>query len=421
MSNGAFGGYDKPNFQVKNLTSDMWTPITTNNNFSAYTPDKPVETPKTTRSVGTRPTAEKKTKSTPATEASRKPMGQRPKDIGRVQKEKKTSAPKKKALAKSQKPEKKTSPKKTDRPISSGRVQQKKPTKIKMPSKRVLNLAEKRREKINKDFVRLRNKGKTPDEARLIINRKKIRANRIKTLSSVAVLFVFALSFLLSYSYFKGAEISEIKINGNDDVYTEAEILEAADLGKGMNMLTVREKKINDDVTKTLPFISQIGLDYKLPDVLELNIVPTKEQLILKCARKYICVDSTGKVVSDKKKKLSEGQFLVQGLTEQEYIVGENFKASEENKERFKIALEFATVAEQSDTLNYGVLDLNDLKDITFTYHSKIRLYLGDGENLQKKMERAIGIMNESDIGDKTGYINLKYDIGAYFMEGSMQ
>jgi hypothetical protein len=149
--------------------------------------------------------------------------------------------------------------------------------------------------------------------------------------------------------------------------------------------------------------------------------VPTKEQLILKCARKYICVDSTGKVVSDKKKKLSEGQFLVQGLTEQEYIVGENFKSSEENKERFKIALEFATVAEQSDTLNYGVLDLNDLKDITFTYHSKIRLYLGDGENLQKKMERAIGIMNESDIGDKTGYINLKYDIGAYFMEGSMQ
>ena len=40
MSKGAFGGYDKPNFQVKNLTSDMWEPITTSNNFSAYTPEK---------------------------------------------------------------------------------------------------------------------------------------------------------------------------------------------------------------------------------------------------------------------------------------------------------------------------------------------------------------------------------------------
>ena len=420
MSNGVFGGYNKPNFEVKNLTSDMWSPITTNNNFSAYTPDKPASAPKSAQSVGTRPTAQTKIKSRPATENSHKPLSNKPKENGRVQKEKKLSAPKKKSAVKAKEPKKQTSPTKTDRPISSGRVPQKKPFKIKPPSKRMLNLAEKRRDKANKDFVRLINRGKTADEARIIINRKKIRMNRIKTLSSVAVLFVFALTFLLSYSYFKGAEISKIKINGND-VYTDVEVLEAGNLGIGMNMLTIREKQLNDKVTTILPFISEIGVDYKLPDVLELNVVPTKEQLILKCARKYICVDSMGKVVSDKKKKLAEGQFLVQGLVEQEYTVGENFKASKENAERFKIALAFAKAAEKSDTLNYGVLDLKDLKDITFTYRSKIRLYLGDGDNLEKKMERAIGIMNESDIGEKTGYINLKYDIGAYFMEGSMQ
>ena len=67
------------------------------------------------------------------------------------------------------------------------------------------------------------------------------------------------------------------------------------------------------------------------------------------------------------------------------------------------------------------MLDLKDLKDITFTYRSKIRLYLGDGSNLATKLDNAIRIMDSSDIGDKTGYINLKYDIGAYFMEGSMK
>ena len=420
MSNGVFGGYNKPNFEVKNLTSDMWSPITTNNNFSAYTPDKPANTSKTAQSVGKRPTSQVKSQRQPANEKSRKPSAHKPLENGRVQKEKKSSAPRKKSQTKAKPVKNKTSLPKTDRPISSGSVQKNKPLKIKPPSKRMLNLSEKRREKTNKDFVRLRNKGKTPDEARVIINRKKIRMNRIKTLSSVAVMFVFALSFLLSYSYFKGAEITKIEINGND-VYTDVEVLEAAQLGTGMNMLTVREKQVNDSVTTILPFISQIGVDYKLPDVLELNVESTKEQLILKCGRKYICVDSTGKIVSDKKKKLAEGQFLVQGLVEQEYTVGEEFKASVENAERFKIAREFAMVAEASDTLSYGVLDLKDLKDITFTYRSRIRLYLGDGNNLEKKMKSAIGIMNESDIGDKTGYINLKYDIGAYFMEGSMQ
>ena len=82
----------------------------------------------------------------------------------------------------------------------------------------------------------------------------------------------------------------------------------------------IRDVKTDMDYVRasaSLPFVSRIDVDYKLPDVLALNVVSTKEQLILKCDRKYICIDSEGKVVSDKKKKLAEGQFLVQGMLEQ--------------------------------------------------------------------------------------------------------
>ena len=415
MSGNAFGGYNKPNFEVKNLTSDMWEPISTTNNYSAYTPERPAAQSHNI-SNSTRQTPQAKTPSTPAKEAPAK---------------KKTTIKKDSKTAKNkitlQKPKKKTEPKEKvklqaqDRPISSGRVPQ--PTKgkkIKSPTKRQINLREKRRQKINQAYVRLIKKGKTADQARVILMRRKIRLKRIKTFGTVVFFFIFAMSFMLSFSYYQGAEISEIIVK-NDGVYTELEILEAAQLEPGMNMLTVREKKINDDVTKVLPFISEIGVDYRLPDILALDIVSTREQLILKCEKKYICVDKTGKVVSDKKKKLAEGQFLVQGLVEQEYVVGEPFEVSEENAVRYKIACEFAKATEEAATLNYGVLDLKDLKDITFTYRSKIRLYLGDGSNLATKLDNAIRIMDSSDIGDKTGYINLKYDIGAYFMEGSMK
>jgi hypothetical protein len=254
----------------------------------------------------------------------------------------------------------------------------------------------------------------------MIINRRKIRSRKIRTLSSVGFFLVFALCFLISFSYFRGAEIKEIEFGG-DEVYSQTEILEAGNIAVGQNMLTVNEKKLNRDITKSLPFVSRIDVDYKLPDVLALNVVSTKEQLILKCDRKYICIDSEGKVVSDKKKKLAEGQFLVQGMLEQEYIVGEPFEVSEENKERYNIACEFAKAAEMADTLNYGVLDLKDTDNIIFTYRSKVRIYFGDSSNLSGKLESAIGIFNGSDVGDKTGYINLKYDIGAYFMEGTME
>lgn len=419
MSNNAFGGYNKPNFQPKNITSDMWEPITTTNNFSAYTPPKPVQQTENTFSAGTRQSTAKKTSS-----RSAKPETQRQQS---VKQKKKTSIAEKKSGLKTASNKEKTSKtqrtqntQKQDRTISNGSVPTAKPEKRKQSSKKQLSTLEKRRRKTNIAFTRLVKSGKTADEARVIINRRKIRLSRIKTFATVGFFTVFALSFLLSYSYFRGAEIKEILFEG-DEVYAESQILEAGGIAAGQNMLTVHEKKLNKDVTSLLPFISRIDVDYRLPDVLALNIVSTKEQLILKCDRKYICVDSEGKVVSDKKKKLTEGQFLVQGLSMQEYTVGEPFNVSEENSERFSVAREFAKIAEKADTLNYGVLDLKDMSDIKFTYHSRIRLYLGDSNNLSEKLQKAISIMQSAEIGEKTGYINLKYDIGAYFMEGTME
>ncbi len=415
MSNNAFGGYDKPNFQPKNITSDMWEPISATNNFSAYTPPKPTTKTGNTFSAGTHHSAPKKAGAKPASENKRSAESGNPK--------KKTKPQSKKTATRQTAQMQKLSVDKTpvkERPISSGRVQKEKTKKQKSASKRKLGTLEKRRQKTNLAFVRLVKSGKTADEARVIINRRKIRLRRIKTLGTVGFFTVFALCFLFSYSYFRGAEIKEILFEG-DEVYAESQILEAGGISTGQNMLTVHEKKLNKDVTALLPFISKIDVDYRLPDVLSLNITSTKEQLILKCDKKYIGVDSQGKVVSDKKKKLTEGQFLVQGLTLQEYTVGEAFIVSEENAERFSFAREFAKIADKAETLNYGVLDLKDMKDIQFTYRSKIRIYLGDSNNLAEKLEKAISIMQSADTGDKTGYINLKYDIGAYFMEGTME
>lgn len=417
MNGNAFGGYNKPDFGVKNLTSDMWEPITSTNNFSAYTPEKPKENRANTPSTRTRQRVSQEPTRRPAVGTPQKNQVKKPAKksvVPEVKNPFKTKSKSKKKVIERQKPTAES------RPISSGSVQKENQNNQKAPSKMQLSLAQKRREKTNLAFVRLVKMGKTSDEAREIINRRKIRTKRIKTLGTVGFFTLFAACFLLSYSYFTGAEIKEILFEG-DEVYTREEILEAGNLSTGLNMLTVRESKLNDDVTKLLPFISKIDVDYQLPDVLALNVVSTKEQLILKCDRKYICVDSQGKVVADKKKKLTEGQFLVQGLAEQEYIVGEDFNVSEENAERYRIAREFAKAADSAETLNYGVLDLRDTGDIKFTYRSKIRLYLGDSTNIASKIEKAVEIMNSADVGDKTGYINLKYDIGAYFMEGTME
>ena len=211
MSGNAFGGYSKPNFEVKNLTSDMWEPISTTNNYSAYTPERPAA--KSSDSVNrTRQPQQKKTAPAPAKEAIAKKKSPLKKDSG-ILKNKKASQ-KQKVNTESEpkaKPKEKIKSQAQDRPISSGRVPQPtKEKKIKSPTKRQINLREKRRQKINQAYVRLIKKGKTADQARVILMRRKIRLKRIKTFGTVVFFFLFAMSFMLSFSYYQGAEISEI-------------------------------------------------------------------------------------------------------------------------------------------------------------------------------------------------------------------
>ena len=410
----AFSQYSS-NIQPKNITSDMWQPITSNGNFTAFMPEDNIFEP-------VKKASEKKKAPVKSVQNTVRPSN------GRVQGTKKTGsrpiAPKK---APKPQPEKVA-----DRPISSGPVTEKKKarsSKTKKTNKQsknnylkkiILLSQHSKRDKANKSFLRLVRNGKNVEEARrLVVRRKRLRRN-LSTFLSVVLAFMFGAIFVLSYTYFEGAPVKEIVITG-DEVYPETEILDAAQLAPGVNMLTVKEKNVNEKVTGVLPFISAIGVDYKLPDVLELNIVSTTERFIIKNGKNYICVDKTGKVVSEKKKKLSEGQFMVLGLEEQEYTVGENFAPSGDNANKVAVISELAFAAENLELLKYGVINVEDMNDITFTYKSRLRVYLGDGSNIASKLSKAEDVIKQNNAQEKTGYVNVKYDIGAYFMQGSME
>ncbi|MBQ7294884.1 MAG: FtsQ-type POTRA domain-containing protein [Clostridia bacterium] len=415
--NDAFSSYQSVKMKPKNITSDMWAPITASGNYTAYVPERK----EADAGQAPKKTAESKT-------AQRSDRG--------------AAAPKKRPeqkAAASDTPQKKrrkpTAAKAdADRPISSGRedpMQKAKKRKTKAAEKvgnkylskvlsvRLFKNASKKRDKTNKAFLKLVRSGKSVDEARSIITRRKIIKRKLSTVFGVIFLFFFATLFVLTYTYCEGAEIANIIIDG-DEVYSEGEILSAAQLSEGVNMLTVREKDVNENVTTVLPFISVIGVDYELPDTLRLNVVSTSERFIIKNGSRYFCVDKTGKVVSEKKKKLSKGQYLVQGMTEQTYTVGEKFEPIKENSEKFEIAMQVALAADSNEIINTGVINVKDIGDITLTYKSRLRVYLGNSSNLPSKLSVAETVMLDNKAQNKTGYINAKYDIGAYFMQGSM-
>lgn len=414
-----FSSYSKAGATLKNITSDMWEPITTSGNYTAYTPPKREDVPKQGPRQNQRPTQQGQKRHSGQAKAGstkkvQKPKSERPKSKDTNKGSAKTNSTERQPISTMPPPQSATKAK------TKKKRKKTKNQKIKPMSKRTISKSAKQCEKNNKAFIRLIKNGKTTDEARRIIYLRKLRKRRLRNIGSVAFISLFAFIFLLTYTYFEGAEVDTIVVDG-DEVYSRDEILDAAKLSEGVNMLTVRQNAVNDSVTKALPFVSAIKLDYDLPDTLKLNVVSTTERLIIKNGSKYICVDKTGKVVSVKKKKLSEGTFLVEGMKQQQCTVGEMFTPTDENAERFKIVLLLAEAAENNETVTYGIIDVEDTEDINLTYNSKLRIYFGDGSNLQSKMTQAEKVIADNDAINKVGYVNVKYSIGAYYMQGTME
>ncbi|MGN0486727.1 MAG: cell division protein FtsQ/DivIB [Acutalibacteraceae bacterium] len=428
--NGGFGSYfgdhERPR-QVQNITSDRWpsivAPISSTDNYTAYTapppPRKPQQRPVERGESQTKKAPNKNVSSGVTSGAN--PNAERKKTAkntrGKTAKKSGTAAKAKAASPKGS----------NEIPISemqgpgNNRAEKGHPAPVreKKPGKRAQKRSKRSCSRDNKRFLHLVRTGKSPDEARRIINRGKIRRRRRSAFFSGASLFLFAFLLVAAFCYSEGGIISKIIVDG-DNVYTEKEIVDASNVKLGQNMLSVREREVNSSVTSILPFISKVSVDYQLPDTVKLDIVSAEEKYMIKNGKGYICVDKTGKVVSEKKKKLENGQYLILGMTAQEYTVGEPYVPIEDNQEKYKMACELAQAAFESELLASGVINVSDIREITFTYQSRIRIYFGKNPDFKKSVELAEAIIREIDGTKPTGYIDLSFSRPT-FMQGIME
>lgn len=308
-----------------------------------------------------------------------------------------------------------------ERPISQGREA----TPIMEDEKYVPSERERKRSaKTRKEYVRLLNSGKTHDQARRIIAKRKRRFRALEKFLSAFLVFAFVFTLAFTYCYYDGAEIKKIDFEGESD-YTQEEILEVAGISKGQHMLTIHEGKINEKLTTSLPLISKVKLKYNFPETLVLDIISTKAEILIKNASGYICIDKTGKVVSLKKQKQQKDQFLVTGMKGAEAAVGEIYRVivpevleeedekytkerleKELEKRKYEILIEIVKYLREYK-LSPCKIDMSNIEDIQIVYNSKIRIYLGDSSRIQNKIYAAQDLKEKNKNDSDKAYIDV--------------
>ena len=391
----------------KNITSDMWTPISAGQSGEeAYKNAERAPQKKVASAAPKKNTQSKKSPSEKASQPGFISEGRKKETDG---KKGTTSANKKKTARKSRIPK--------GRPVSEL-------TGTKQSAQKKNNDVRHRQKlsKVERDYDDGIRGGKSPGELSKERAGRK-RKKRVRQNVIIITLFlVFALAFAGIYTYSKGAPASVITIEG-DSIYTAEEIISAAGLEIGVNMLSVREADISGRVSAALPYIHSVQVKRKFPDKLILTVTPTAEKYLFANKGDSVAVDGYGKVLSNGDGvKLTDGLFRVYGVSWDSFTVGTDFVPDAGSTEKYNLAVSIVSALEKDGTVKkatVNVSDMNNVRVYCVEGNSEIMLYLGSCSNPDSRIALAARVMASAEVSGKTGYIDVRFS-NAYFREGSI-
>ena len=401
--NNPFGSYSDNNAEVrrpKDVTADQWVPISTGH--------KPLDrTPKGARLTDSDlqvPQDDIPTQNEPSPQRS----GKKKTKTTRRAKKKQKSLPQPSA----QQQQRRSVVQGTHRDYAAARA------------KREQDHAQRQAKRTSQRNSKGRIDGKSGDELRL---EKAMRDRRKKRLAAgliVGAILLVAVLAIAGYAFIYGTPVKTISVVGaNDTIYSKEDILKESGVSVGGNIFTVRRTRgeIEQRICSALPYIASVKVEVDFPDSVKLTVTPDTEKFIIVIGKRAVCLDKNDKVLSLKSKKLTAGKYRLKGLEQQDAVRGEVYVPTEANAARLALAKEIAAAVDEGTLNARCVIDLTDLNDVILCLDGRVNVYLGDGENIAKKIPLITEMYQTNFAAESTGYIDARFEGRYYYKPGRME
>lgn len=235
--------------------------------------------------------------------------------------------------------------------------------------------------------------------------KKVMRNRRILTgiIAAVAVAAVFAvLSVTVLFN------VSEINVAKPGTHYKAEQILDAAGVEVGDNMIMTDWNRVKARVEEKLPYVLSLDIEKKLGGTVTFTVKDDKAALIFKTADGYAIADSNGKtleLVKDKPK--NSGLTLLTVKNTLNAKPGETISFADESEKA--LYDEICTAIKSANITGITGIDIHDRKNIYLEYQSRYRLYLGDNSEIEYKLKEAKKVIAQEDESNpnQIGEINL--------------
>ena len=227
---------------------------------------------------------------------------------------------------------------------------------------------------------------------------KKIRKRRLKILFAVILVLALLIGVTLSLTVFFKIEV--VGAEGSA-LYTESEILSAAQISYEENLFLISEEETLKRLKPTLPYIEKLEFDRILPNTLKIKVTDAEEFYCIEENETYYSVSISGNVLKAES-TVNENLFIIKGC---------EFSAEIGKKIQFAVDTDYALIEEiinliNKENLSLQYIDLSNRADVLLGVDNRFTVRLGANINLQEKIKQLSAIIAEIP-GGETGIINL--------------
>lgn len=235
-----------------------------------------------------------------------------------------------------------------------------------------------------------------------LIKKRKRKKTIIKFFLLTSVLLIISLTLLLKLPYFS---IKDIVVINNSNV-TKDEIIKLSGIKNGNNIFNLNVGSIKDDILRN-PYILKVEIKRKLPDKILINVNERSAAFYTQKDSNYYIVDKES-IVLEKRSNINTMKLVkLVGYDKNNLVIGQVLPYKDNRKVQVVSSIT-DLIIDNTSKINMSIVDVTNLYDIKI-YYGNICVEMGDCNNLEEKLNKAISIIKTQNLQNKKGYVDVSF------------
>ncbi len=218
----------------------------------------------------------------------------------------------------------------------------------------------------------------------------------------MAAALIAAIGFATT-AFFK---VSDIDVVGNERT-SASEIRAASGIEQGDKLFYLSGNKISKRVSEKIPYVDKVNLKRRPPDTVELQVLECVPVAAVSYGGIYYVIDDDCKLL-EYYPITGECEYpVITGLSVSSQTIGKEIDLGDDIRLVSLRAIASEVLATEELASHIKELDMEKLYDVSFNYDSRLRVDLGEANDLTKKIRLFSEVLEKLEPTDK-GTVSLK-------------